>query len=326
MMRVNREMEMRENLKYILEKYKDLDSTNLNDVNNILDRVILDFDTFDKCPNIILTRALYVNESTGDFLKGKFVIRPSIKYNLGIKDMKYSFTLINNSNFFEEFINNVIEWVVNYWVYSELEHNLELLNSTVFCILQSLDFPYNISFTLGEGIMDISDEYIVLGLDSDSIMSIPSLGFFIEDEYWKSKYINNFINVLKECNRPYDIVKVKADFTKEMKIYSRKSVNKLLRKVVSRKIDFVRVGIGYAEDKDIFALIERVAVTPENAKKYDIDSIILTDNESPTTQEKKKGLTKIVTKYKLMPFEKKTNVLIDMGLKEFLNSLCENSD
>ena len=54
------------------------------------------------------------------------------------------------------------------------------------------------------------------------------------------------------------IVKIKSDFTKELNIYSRKSINKLLRKFVSRKIDFVRVGVGYAENENSFALIERV--------------------------------------------------------------------
>ena len=54
---------------------------------------------------------------------------------------------------------------------------------------------------------------------------------------------------------------------------------------------------------------------------FDIDSIIIMDNENPTKAEKEKGLTKIITKYKLMPFEKKTNILVDIGLKEYLNLL-----
>ena len=125
-------------------------------------------------------------------------------------------------------------------------------------------------------------------------------------------------NILKDCNRPYDIVKIKSDFTKELNIYSRKSINKLLRKFVSRKIDFVRVGVGYAENENSFALIERVAMTPEEVSNLDIDEIILMDNDKPTTIEKKQGLTKIVTRHKLTPFEKKTNVMLDIPLKEYI--------
>lgn len=310
--------EIKERLSYIIETYKNKDSDNIEDVNNILDRVILDFDTSDICPDIILTRALYIDEDTGNFQRGKFVIRPTVKYNLAIKDVKFSFTIINSPNFFKEFIEHIIDWVVDYTIYLELEKNLKQLNTCVFEILKDIDFPYMIYFSLGEGITDISDDSVTLGLDMETIFNIPRLGFFIEDEYWRLKYIKNFVNILKDCNRPYDIVKIKSDFTKELNIYSRKSINKLLRKFVSRKIDFVRVGVGYAENENSFALIERVAMTPEEVSNLDIDEIILMDNDKPTTIEKKKGLTKIVTRYKLTPFEKKTNVMLDIPLKEYI--------
>ena len=313
--------EMKDKLQYILDKYIGLNSENMDEVNNILDRVILDFDTSDICPDIILTRALYIDEDTGKFQRGKFVIRPTVKYNLSIKDIKYSFVIINSSDFFKDFIENVINWVVDYNLYLELEKNLKKLNLCVFDILKEIDFPYVISFSLGEGITDISDDSITIGLDPETIFNIPRLGFFIEDEFWRNKYIKNFVNILKDCNRPYDIVKIKSDFTKELNIYSRKSINKLLRKFVSRKIDFVRVGVGYAENDNSFALIERVALTPEEVEELDIDNIILMDNEKPTTIEKKKGLTKIVTRYKLTPFEKKTNVMLDIPLKEYMEQI-----
>lgn len=315
---MNKSEEIKEKLKSIVEKYENLNSENLDEVNNVLDRVILDFDTSEVCPDIILTRALYIDESTGKFQRGKFVIRPTIKYNLTIKDVKFSFVVVNSSDFFKDFIEHIIDWVVDYNMYLELEKNLNTLNSCVFEILNEIDFPYMIDFSLGEGITDISDDSITLGLDIETIFNIPRLGFFIEDEFWRLKYIKNFINILKECNRPYDIVKIKSDFTKELNIYNRKSINKLLRKFVSRRIDFVRVGVGYAEDDNSFALIERIAVTPEEVENYDIDSIILMDNENPTTIEKKKGLTKIITRYKLTPFEKKTNVMLDIPLKKYM--------
>lgn len=313
--------EIKERLSYIIETYKNKDSDNIEDVNNILDRVILDFDTSDICPDIILTRALYIDEDTGNFQRGKFVIRPTVKYNLAIKDVKFSFTIINSPNFFKEFIEHIIDWVVDYTIYLELEKNLKQLNTCVFEILKDIDFPYMLYFSLGEGITDISDDSVTLGLDIETIFNIPRLGFFIEDEYWRLKYIKNFVNILKDCNRPYDIVKIKSDFTKELNIYSRKSINKLLRKFVSRKIDFVRVGIGYAENENSFALIERIAMTPEEVSNLDIDEIILMDNDKPTIIEKKKGLTKIVTRYKLTPFEKKTNVMLDIPLKKYMEQI-----
>ena len=316
---------IKESLQYIVEKYADMYSDNLDEVNKILDRIVLDFDTSQISPDIILTRALYEDENTGLFQKGKFVVRPTIKYNLSIVDVKLSFVIVNSKNFFVEFINYLIEWVLTYTLYSDLQHNLAVLNETVFNILKEHNSPYDIKFSLGEGITDISEDSIELGLTSDVIANIPKLGFFVNDEFWKQRYIEKFLNVLKECNRPYDIVKIKSDFTKELNIYNRKSINKLLRKFVSRKIDYVRVGVGYAETED-FALIERIAIPEEMVENYDIDEIIIMDNDSPTTAEKKKGLTKIITKYKLMPFEKKTNILIDVGLREFLSDIYKGVD
>ena len=104
-----------------------------------------------------------------------------------------------------------------------------------------------------------------------------------------------------------------------MDIYNRKGINKLLRKIVSRRSDYVRVGVGYSEDENTFALIEKLAITPEDINNYDLSEVIIEDNESPTRVEKEKGLTKIVIKYKLMPFEKKTNIFVDLGLKEYLD-------
>ena len=103
-----------------------------------------------------------------------------------------------------------------------------------------------------------------------------------------------------------------------MCIYNRKSINKLLRKIVNRNINFVRVGLGYLENENSFCLIEKIPISEKDSKNLDLDEVLLIDNENPTIIEKKKGLNKIVIKYKLSPFEKKTNVLLDISLREYL--------
>ena len=303
----------------IKEKYSDISLYSIEDINNVLDRIILEFNTLSQAPKFIITRALYTNEVSGGFLKGKFVIRPAVKYALDICDLKSSFTVANSKNFFVEVIENISMWILGYLDYCVLEKNLSELNACVFDIISKTDCPYSLRFTLGEGIIDIGDSYIVLGLKEEIIRNIKSIALFSEDDYWREKYIEKFKNVLKECNRPYDIVKIKSDITYELDIYNRKGINKLLRKIVSRRSDYVRVGVGYSEDENTFALIEKLAITPEDINNYDLSEVIIEDNESPTRVEKEKGLTKIVIKYKLMPFEKKTNIFVDLGLKEYLD-------
>ena len=315
------EIKIKEELDIIKSSYKDVYSNNINEVNNILDRIILELNTLTVGPKFILTRALYINEDTGDFFKGKFVIRPGFKYSLSVCDMKQSFILVNNNEFFVSFIDSIQDWMLIYNEYYLLNNNLDKLNNSVLEIINQSNWPYELKFSIGEGILDISDNSIVVGLTKEVIMHIDNLPLYSSDDFWRESYIEKFKNLLKECNRPYDIVKIKSDITYELGIYNRKSISKLLRKFVSRKIDYVRVGVGYTEDESTFALIERIPVTSKDVNNFDIDSIIIMDNENPTKAEKEKGLTKIITKYKLMPFEKKTNILVDIGLKEYLNSL-----
>lgn len=312
------EIDIKTDMEYLREKYKNLYLEDIVEVNKELDNILLEFNAYEKAPKFILTRALYPNENEQIFEKGKFVVRPAVRYLLDIKDMKTSFILVNNSDFFVSFIDSLIEWIKEYNYYIVLGYNLEVLNKAINEILQAYENSFKISFSLGEGIIDIGNNYIELGLSAEKILSINELGLFSEDAYWREKYIEKFLNVLIECSCPYDIVKIKSDITYELGIYNRKSINKLLRKFVSRRIDYVRVGVGYSEDESSFALIEKIAITPKEVYNFDLDEVMLLDNENPTVQEIKKGLTKIVIQYKLNPFEKKTNIVLDIPLREYL--------
>lgn len=312
------EIDIKTDMEYLREKYKNLYLEDIVEVNKELDNILLEFNAYEKAPKFILTRALYPNENEQIFEKGKFVVRPAVRYLLDIKDMKTSFILVNNSDFFVSFIDSLIEWIKEYNYYIILGYNLEVLNKAINEILQAYKNSFKISFSLGEGIIDIGNNYIELGLSAEKILSINELGLFSEDAYWREKYIEKFLNVLIECSCPYDIVKIKSDITYELGIYNRKSINKLLRKFVSRRIDYVRVGVGYSEDESSFALIEKIAITPKEVYNFDLDEVMLLDNENPTVQEIKKGLTKIVIQYKLNPFEKKTNIVLDIPLREYL--------
>lgn len=307
----------------IINKYENISLDNVkeeNEIKDILRHIQLDFEVIPYIPEFILTTTLLYNSEKNNnmFARGEFIIRPSVNYTLSIKKLNKSFTIINDEDFIKVFVNEVADWLKSYSCYIILEKNIIELNSEINKLLKEIEYPYDISFTLGDGIMDIDDNSIVLGLNLETILNIHKLGLFSEDDYWREKYIEKLLLVLKECNRPYDIVKVKSDITNELCIYQRKSIHKLLRKIVKRNIDFVRVGIGYVETDDLFAIIEKIPITKEESKKYRGKDCIIIDNDEPIKIEVKKNQTKIVIKYKLMPFEKKTNVLIDVPIKEFL--------
>ena len=319
----NKFNEINQEIDKIVEKYENISLSSVKDekeIKEILKHIQLDFEVIPYIPEFIMTTTLLYNseEDNTMFARGEFIIRPSANYTLTIKKLNKSFTIINDEDLIKVFVNEVAEWLKSYSCYIVLEKNIIELNFEINKLLKEIEYPYDISFTLGEGIMDIDDNSIVLGLSLETIFNIHKLGLFSEDDYWKQKYVEKLLLVLKECNRPYDIVKVKSDITNELGIYQRKSIHKLLRKIVKRNIDFVRVGIGYVETDDLFAIIEKIPITKEEVRKYKGNDCLIIDNDEPIKIELKKNQTKIVIKYKLMPFEKKTNVLIDTPIKEFL--------
>ena len=308
-------------LERIEDKYNALYTSDFANLNSLLDAIILEVNSIEYMPKVIISRAVYERDNARVIDRVKFVIRPTVRYNLNIHNMKVCFTIFESKSFFTQFIDNIRTWREEYELYSLLEYNLGLLNTKITEILHKIKFPYSITFALGEGITDISDNSIELGLSMEKIMDIPNLGFFIEDEYWNSCYVDKFINVLKECNRPYDIVKVKSDITKELGIYNRRSISNLIRKFICRSANHVRVGLGYIDVDGCFAIIEKIAVNENKVDNYNLDEVIVLDNDNASIVEKRHYLNKIIIKYKLTPFDKQTNVMVDRNIREFMDDL-----
>lgn len=318
---MNKEVEEK-TLETFMQSYNNLHITDLDKVNVEIDKILLFISSMGVEPKFVLNRALYKNEN-GIFEKGKFVIRPSIDYLIdGCDKNKYSFIIVNDSKFFFNFIENIVNWIYKYSIDLQLYNNLDRLNKFIFEILKEMNFPYKITFGIGNDIIDIDNDGIVLGIENDILLNIDKLPFFSDDLYWKNSYIGELKNALKECNRPYDIVKIKSKFTYDMGIYNRCSIYRLLRKIIKRNIKYVRIGIGYLENSDYFGIIEKKAVTIEELNDLDLTNCIVEENTNKTKLEEKELKEKIVWKFKLNPFEKKTNLLFDIDLKDFIE-LCK---
>lgn len=290
---------------------------NIDNINKYIDNMIIYFNTYERAPKFVLTRALY-SDANNDLTQARFIIRPSISYELDVKDMREVFTIIGDNNFFKNLLSNIVNWFDKYTYYAQLGVNIECFNLAIKNILEENNVDMGVRFTLGEGLMDITDTSVVIGLNEEVVKNLSKFSLFSEEEIWREKCEKDFINLFKECGRPYDIVKLKNEITNELGIYQRKSLSKLIRQVVTRRIDYVRVGIGYSEDAEQFAVIQREAVTEDSLHNYNLDEVIITENENMTTQEKKYNLTKIVTSFRVLPFYKKTGLPIDINLREFL--------
>lgn len=312
------EKELKGYMQNTLDKYDNLYNLDIDDINKNLNLILLDFWSIEEIPKFIVSRALYPMKNTNNMEKGKFIIRPSIDFKLNIDGIKDSFILFNNSSFYKEFIENIIAWILKYQTFLVYQYNLNRLNTEFKSILAESKCTFNIVFTIGEGVIDITDTEIILGVSKDFIEHLDNINLFSTNSYWASKYREKCVLTLKSCIRPYELLKIKSDFTEDFNIYTRKNIIKLLRKVVKRRIENVRIGEGYYESEHLFTLIEKRAVSANEIEDYDLDNVIVLDNVKPNMVEKKLNQTKIIVLYKLSPLEKKTGVLIEKPLKELL--------
>lgn len=312
------EKELKGYMQNTLDKYDNLYNLDIDDINKNLNLILLDFWSIEEIPKFIVSRALYPIKNTNNMEKGKFIIRPSIDFKLNIDGIKDSFILFNNSSFYKEFIENIIAWILKYQTFLVYQYNLNRLNTEFKSILAESKCTFNIVFTIGEGVIDITDTEIILGVSKDFIEHLDNINLFSTNSYWASKYREKCVLTLKSCIRPYELLKIKSDFTEDFNIYTRKNIIKLLRKVVKRRIENVRIGEGYYESENLFTLIEKRAVSANELEDYDLENVIVLDNVKPNMVEKKLNQTKIIVLYKLSPLEKKTGVFIEKPLKELL--------
>lgn len=310
------ETELNEYIQNTMKKYESIEDLDIDSINRNINLILLDFGSIEKIPKFIVSRSLYPIEGTNKLEKGKFIIRPSVDFKLNIDEIKDSFILFNTLSFYQDFIKNIVLWILRYQKYVVYQYNLDLLNKEFKSILSEAKCSFNILFTIGEGIVDINDVEIIFGLSESILENLVNFILLSTNNYWKLKYREKCITILKSCTRPYELLKIKSDFTEDFNIYTRKNIIKLLRKVVKRKIENVRIGSGYYESDNLFALIEKRAITESEIEDYDLDGVLILDNKKPNLLERKLNQTKIVVLYKLSPFEKKMGILIDKPLYE----------
>lgn len=298
-------------------QFKFPESGKVQEVNDILEKVIFALQIHGTAPKYVLTRALYDNGDGVTLKSARFVVRPAVRDELEVAELKKQFTINAGEDFFDKFIFEMAHWFDVYQYHKQLQVNVDELNAVVAEIIEENEIPFTVKFSLGDGLLDASDKHAVIGLSAETIASLSELALFDENmESRRNGYKARILETLKEVTKPYELVKVKSTVTKDLGIYSRRSLNKLMRQFVNRKIEFVRVGTGYLETDTVFAVIDKVAVTEEELAQMDTTNALVIDNVEASSKEKEAGKTKIVVSYRVSPFNKEDGTLVNIPLEE----------
>ena len=291
------------------------------EVNDIIEKVLFSVKRYEGAPEIVVNRALYDSEKEGVLSQARISVRPRVSDQIGNFDLKAVFLINAGEDFFDKLLEELISYFENYEYHKKLQANLDALNAEVEGVIEALGKDFTIVFTAGDLLEDATDKHAVIGLDYEVIEDLSSLALFDDTfELRVEGYREKIADTFKQLTRPYDIVKTKTTFTRDLGIYSRKRVNKLIRGFVNRAEVNTRIGKGYIETEDLFAVVERVAVTPEEAKEFKSVGAIVADNKEANKKEKEEGKTKVVTFLSISPFNKEDGVPVDVPLKELLKA------
>lgn len=295
-------------------KYVLAEGTDVADANDMLEKVIFSLNIHEGAPKYVLTRAMYPEK--GPLEEARFVVRPASNAALGVSKMKRMFTLLADEKFFDKFIKEMAIWFDEYAYYAKLDENVKELNEKVSALATEAEIPFDVRFTVGTGVDDVSDDSITIGLATDTVLDLSTLPLFDENfEGRVEKYNEMIVDTLRACAKPWDIFKTKTTFTKDLGICSRRSVIKLIRKVVNRNLKFVRVGTGYVDADNYFAVISKTAVTPEEAEV--LEGALIVDNDAISKIESKTGKTKIAIEFKVSPIDE-DGKSVDVSLEDAL--------
>lgn len=295
--------------KYVLEE-----GTDVKVANDILEKVIFALNICEGAPKYVLTRAMY--PETGTFTEARFVVRPAAKAALSVAEMKKVFAIQADAKFYDKFIKEMAIWFDEYAYYKMLDENVAELNAKMTEITADEELPFDVKFTVGSDVEDITDKSITVGLTVDTVCNLSTLPLFDENIPVRAEqYGLGVVSYLKSCVKPWDIFKKSSVFTKDLGLSNKRSIIKPIRKIVNRNLKYVRVGTGYVDADNYFAVIEKVAITPEEVEAY--EGAVILDNENVSKVEAKAGKTKIAAFFKISPIDEKGNS-VDIGLEDVL--------
>lgn len=312
---------IQEEVKELRASIKEINATNIDDFNAEIERVYTIVKTYSDAPRFNITRTLYPVGDTEQLDKATITVRPSLAHALTISDMKHTFTVVGDKNFSINIANHFFSWFIRYNEHKKLQANLDAFNEEVAQIVEEAEVPYTLVFGLGEGILDATEDYAVIGLSVETIKGLGRLPLFNKNyRQLRDNYADLFKDLLKECPRPYDIIRANSTVTKDLDLPKRRRLVGLFRETVIRKYHTSRKGFSYIDKDGVFAIVDKQPISEDELKEVELDeNTLVLDNEKPTKEEQREGKSKILVTLRVRPFNKTDETPVDKSLQDLVS-------
>lgn len=275
-----------------------------------IDKAIEEVKKEEREVEFIVTKVIHEGEE--GVRLGKFTVRERrVKKGEEKIGYKSSFSVLKTPSFYEDIKEGVRSWIKEYKKREELKKKLSKLNKDIEEIIEEEGIRYKIEFVYGDLLEYSTDTYVKIGLKESVINNIESLPLYDRVEVRARSYREEVKDVLKTLDKPYELVKTKSVFTKDLGIYTRKSLYKLIRGFTRRQIGRVRLGEGYVQKGEIFGVIEKVGLKEKEEGYEYIEEI-------KEEREKEKGIKYIGYRYTISPINKELGYAEEMSIEEAL--------
>lgn len=303
----------------------DFNDASVQDILSKTEEVIQESRLMPNVPDILSIITLH-------FAEDKSVESVKVTLKLRVKDtirgnnFKSSIVIPFTSVYKDILVSFVAKWIDEYFVAYKAQCNADELSEVSLSLCDTI----KVSFAYSDlPIVEMTNDSIVLGLSAEALAYVPESDIFSSIDYVRNKSREVLGTALQVLTTPYEVLTCKNRILKELGVYTRVGVAKLLKKTYKKNISTAAGSIESENAKRLKTNENAVLVTESPVSRFEYtdkagsffglvkciksDAV---DENTPVVLEKD-GYSYVIV---LSPFDKNMQILSDEDTAVLLES------
>ena len=256
----------------------------------------------------------------------KLTLKTRVRDAINDDNLKISTIIPYNDSYKETLVNFVARWVDSYFVAFKAQSNAEALNEVIAPLCGEIKVSFAYSDLV---IVSMTNDSVVLGLSAEALAYATELDIFSSIAYVSSKAREVLGASLQTLTTPYEVLTTKNRILKQLGVYTRVGVSKLLKKTYKKNISTAAAALEALNakrakefpntDPIVESPVSRFEYTDEAGSFFGLVKCIKSEavKEGTPVALDKDGYSYVII---LSPFDKKMQVLSDEDTAVLLES------